>query len=301
LVRLYEEFEPLPQSSRAAILNGSKVSIPLGVKLAPTYFYELLKLFNPVFGDWQEDMQEFLCFIIDKAHTEMLELQALVEGPESQKDDDRLNAAEEWSTVGKNNKSSLVVTDVSKFKQSAISRIFGGEMQSIVRRKNAKSSMALEPFFCLHLDIADDSITTLEDALNLHFQSEKLDDFQGGTSKENSIKTLPPVLLVHLKRFAYLSGKSQKIPKPIYYPEQITMKSKWLGSSFTTGRSFKLHAVTQHLGQRAQGGHYTSYVRQCNGDWLLFDDTNVQLVDLADVLDCANGYVLCYVRDESSP
>lgn len=297
MVKLYREFEPLAEQTKGNLLSGKPVSIALGAKLAPVYFYELLKTFNPIASDWQEDMQEFLCFIIDRAHSELVDVASVFEIEE--KDEDRLNAPDEWSTVGKNNKSAVVVTDVSKFKQSAVSRIFAGEMQSIVKRKNSKHSMALEPFFCLHLDIAPEFVTTLEDALNFHFTSERLDDVNA-TSKENSIKTLPPVLLIHLKRFAFVNNKSVKITKPIFYPEHLSMKSKWLGSTFTTNREYRLHAVTQHLGNAAQGGHYTSYVKICNGDWLLFDDAYIEKVDLSTVLDCANGYVLCYVRDESA-
>jgi ubiquitin C-terminal hydrolase len=293
LVRLYKEFEPVSQASREALLAGKPVSLPLGAKLEPIYFYELLKTFNPIASDWQEDMQEFLCFVLDRAHSELVDVAALLEIGDL--DENRLNVADEWSTVGKNNKSAVVVTDVSKFKQSAISHIFSGELQSVVKRKNAKHSMALEPFFCLHLDIAQDSVSTLEDALNLHFSAERLDD-ANGTSKETAIKSLPPVLLVHLKRFAFLNGKSEKITKPIFYPEHLSMKSKWLGSNFTIGREYSLHAVTQHLGPRAHGGHYTSFVKVCNGDWLLFDDASIEKVDLNHVLDSANGYVLCYVR-----
>lgn len=297
LVKLFEEFEPLSPSTKADVLAGQPVSIPLGSKLAPLYFYDILRGFNPISDDLQEDMQEFLFYVLDKAHTELLVLASRSGAMVEEDDADRLNAADEWSTVGKNNKSAIVVTDVSKFKPSPVSRIFAGEMQSIVRRKTAKSSMAVEPFFCLHLDVASEDISTLEDAINAHMSSEKLEDTSGIT-KVNSIKTLPPVLLIHLKRFAFVAGKPQKISKPIFFPEHLSMKSKWLGSSFTTGREYTLQSVTQHLGPRAQGGHYTAYVLQCNGDWLLFDDAHVEKVELSDVLDCTNGYVLCYIQND---
>lgn len=295
LVRLHQEFEPISEASKKAILAGNAVSIPLGTALSPAFCYELLKTFNPIAGTWQEDMQEFLCFMIDRAHTELLNILALVEDPDKVKEEQALHAADEWSSVGRNGKAAVIVTDVSKFKHSPVSRIFGGEMQSLVRRRNAKSSISLEPFFCLHLEVADHSISTLEDALSAHFVSETLEDAMG-IVKGNAMKSLPPVLLIHLKRFAFIDGKSQKITKPIFYPEHLSIRNSWVGSSFTTGRDFRLHSVTQHLGPRAAGGHYTCYVRHGNGDWLLYDDTRVTKVDLTEVLENANGYVLCYVR-----
>ena len=292
LLRLFRDFEPLSLETRNAIKSGTTVHIPVGFKLEPLYFYEILKIFNPV-ADIQEDMQEFLCFLIDRVHSELLNATIT-----DTNDEHRLGAADEWSTVGRNNKSAVVVTDVSNFKQSAMSKIFGGEIQSIVKRRGVKSSMALEPFFCLHLDIAHDEISTLEDALSYALSTEVIED-SSGLSKSDSIKTLPPVLLIHLKRFAFVNGKSVKITKPIYIPESLSMKGKWLGSSFTTGREYQLQSLTQHLGPRVQGGHYTSFVRQCNGDWLLFDDAHIEKVDLNEVLDNANGYVLCYVRRDA--
>lgn len=289
LLRLFSDFEPLSMETRKAIDSGSAVHIPVGPKLEPLYFYDILKAFNPI-ADLQEDMQEFLCFIIDRLHSELLTATT-----SNESDENRLGAADEWSTVGRNNKAAIVVTDVTEFKQSVVSTIFGGEIQSIVKRKGSKNSMALEPFFCLHLDIAHDDISTLEDAINFAFSTEILAD-TNGVSKADSIRTLPPVLLIHLKRFAFINGKSVKISKPIFFPEHLSMKSKWLGSSFTTGREYRLHSLTQHHGSRVQGGHYTCYVRHCNNDWLFYDDAHIEKVDLKDVLENANGYVLCYVR-----
>lgn len=294
LLKLLRDFEPLNQETRNAIKAGTTVHIPAGTKLEPTYFYDILKAFNPV-ADLQEDMQEFLCFLIDRLHSELLSATII---DTDMYDEHRLGAADEWSAVGRNNKSAVVVTDVTQFKQSVVSKIFGGEMQSLVKRKGAKSSMALEPFFCLHLDIARDEISTLEDAINFGFSTEVLED-TAGLTKADSIKTLPPVLLIHLKRFAFVNGKSVKITKPIYIPDHLSMKGKWLGSSFTTGREYQLQSVTQHLGPRAQGGHYTTFVRRCNGEWLLFDDAHIEKVTLQEVLDDANGYVLCYVRRDA--
>lgn len=296
---MVEEFDPVEQNVRKSILEGVEVSIPIGQTFAPTYFYDLLKDFNPVFGDWQEDMQEFLLFVIDRLHTELLTIQEKSPIVQEQTRNDNFDSPDEWESVGKKNKAAIVVTDVSKFKSSAISKIFGGQIQSVISMKNAKSSAALEPFYCLHLDIAPNHISSLDDALNFHFSTEQLDDYKDGAivNKSNSISILPPVLIIHLKRFAYINGRSQKVHKPIFYTEQLVIKTKWVSSAFTVGRTFNLHSVTRHLGAKAQGGHYTCNVKQGHGEWLHFDDSEVTSIDLEDVLDDPNAYVLVYVRD----
>ena len=304
LTRFINEFDPIDSSHKLELKRGKEVYISVGPSFAPQYLYELLKEFNPISDEWQEDMQEFLLFLIDRVHTELLEIgiDDLSEETSVICADGNSSIPGEWVRVDKQNKSSIVVTDRTKFKKSVISAIFGGELQSTIRRKTAKPSTALEPFFCLHLDINSENITSLEEAMDEYVETEKLSDSDNGSiqmTKQNSISALPSIFLIHLKRFAYEEGNIVKICKDIEYPEKLVIKSKWMSSSFISGRTYRLFAVIRHLGQKAQGGHYTCYVKQFNDVWLHFDDADVQAIEIEKVLAEPNAYVLAYIKEEA--
>lgn len=81
----------------------------------------------------QEDAQEFLSFIIDQMHDELLKLegQSASNGTKSS----LVSSAEddEWEMVGPKNKSA--VTRTQSIVPSELSNIFGGQLRSVVRAK----------------------------------------------------------------------------------------------------------------------------------------------------------------------
>ena len=82
----------------------------------------------------QEDAQEFLSFVMDQMHDELLKLEGffsnLNEGKSS-----LVSSAEddEWETVGPKNKSA--VTRTQTFVPSELSAIFGGQLRSVVKAR----------------------------------------------------------------------------------------------------------------------------------------------------------------------
>lgn len=58
--------------------------------------------------------------------------------------------------------------------------------------------------------------------------------------------------------------------------------------------SYELYAVVSHRGRDLTGGHYVSYVK-CHGQWYLFDDPWVHLIDEEYVANC-QAYMLFYKR-----
>merc|ERR1712098_973032 len=84
------------------------------------------------------------------------------------------------------------------------------------------NSATLQPFFTLQLDIQDQTISSVTYALSQNFAHEKLDGFICSRTKKEieatrilSLEELPPVLILHLKRFVYdgKTGGVQKIMK----------------------------------------------------------------------------------------
>lgn len=187
-----------------------------------------------------------------------------------------------------------------------ITEIFGGELRSIVKKQGLKSSASIQPFFCLHLDIRDEAVSSIEDAIRLFMTSEKLDDFYDEqthqtviATKQNSVERLPNVLTLHLKRFAYTPfGTIEKVPKQVTISPLLKIQPNWLVHEkkySAAERTFKLYSVISHWGQRAIGGHYTCDILQHNGEWLCFDDSQVFKTTQEEVLK-KPAYLLMYAR-----
>jgi ubiquitin carboxyl-terminal hydrolase 10 len=79
----------------------------------------------------QEDAQEFLGFLLDNLHEELL----------------TIKVEQEWHHIGKNNQPLLNIQ-----RSSQLTTIVGGKLKSIVKT-GAKESVTLEPFQILSLDV----------------------------------------------------------------------------------------------------------------------------------------------------
>jgi ubiquitin carboxyl-terminal hydrolase 22/27/51 len=133
-------------------------------------------------------------------------------------------------------------------------------------------------------------------------------------TKQLSIKQLPPVLSIHLKRFEHTNSTSSKIETKINFPIKLdlypfttfhkstqTKNAKAPGSPPNSnyninnpGNSlmYELAGVIVHKG-KIDSGHYVNYTRD-HGEWFMFDDSKVVLVSEADVL-AAQAYILFYI------
>jgi len=178
----------------------------------------------------------------------------------------------EWEEVGKKNKSSIILQN--EFKNSPVTNIFGGILRSIVRKKGLKSSVTLQPFHCLHLDITAPEVNYVEDALNMFMLKETVDGYKAPdstveiqASKQLTIEQLPVVLILHLKRFTFEQGEAHKVHKVIEYEPVLNIQRKLISSerigTITRGqRIYRLFAVISHRGKELVGGHYTCDIRQ---------------------------------------
>lgn len=252
----------------------------------------------------QEDAEEFLGFLLDGLHEEFV--QAIREGGAgsgsaggnellrasaealSATNSDAGASTDEWLEVGKKSKTS--VTRTSAAASSPISRIFGGSLRSILKIGGAKDSVTLEPYQPLQLDIQAPDVHSITDALRKLPEPEVLsDDWINGkglkvqATKQVLIETLPPVLILHLKRFLYDNvGGVQKSWKQVGYPLQLEIPSDAI-SPARRGKlqtRYKLLGVVYHHGHSASGGHYTvDVLRQDGKSWIHLDDTAIEPVD----------------------
>uniref|UniRef100_A0A5K1EBP8 ubiquitinyl hydrolase 1 n=3 Tax=Nymphaea colorata TaxID=210225 RepID=A0A5K1EBP8_9MAGN len=174
---LISEFEA---SKDLSAKKKASAVVEVGKPFSPAMFESVLKKFTPdlpanISGrPRQEDAQEFLSFVMDQMHDELLKL----EGHLSFSDGGRSSLVssaedEDWETVGPKNKTA--VTRTQSFVPSELSDIFGGQLRSVVKARGNKASATVQPFLLLHLDIFPDAVHTIEDALRLFSAPETLE------------------------------------------------------------------------------------------------------------------------------
>ena len=204
-----------------------------------------------------------------------------------------------WLEVGPKQKAAITRSSGMVDTESPITKIFGGKLRSELRVPGAKNSVTLEPYQPLQLDIGSPQVNNIVDALKGLTRSEVLHgDFNSprgpgvAATKQVFIETLPPVLILHLKRFQYdNAGGTQKIWKKIGYPLELEIPKEVFpqhkrGTFAAHGGLPKYHltGVVYHHGKNASGGHYTVDVRRQDGrEWIRLDDTVIRRVRSEDV------------------
>lgn len=277
-----------------------------GRPFSPIMFETILKKFTPDQRSGmsarprQEDAQEFLSFLMDQMHDELLKLDghslnsngghlALI----SASDDDG------WETVGPKNKSAITRTQT--FIQSELSAIFGGELRSVVKAKGNKDSATVQPFLLLHLDILPEAVHTIEDALRFFSAPETLEGYRASSGKAGlvnarksvKIQTLSKIMILHLMRFNYGIRGSTKLHKPIHFPLELVIGRELLFTPSIERRKYELVATITHHGREHSKGHYTADCRYSNGRWLHYDDSSVTAIPTNKVLH-DHAYLLFY-------
>ncbi|ORX43747.1 cysteine proteinase, partial [Piromyces finnis] len=164
----------------------------------------------------------------------------------------------------------------------------------------------------LNSSLNDESIITLADCLNRFTIPEKISEkymctncnsYQDAT-KQLSLKTLPPVLCISLKRFEHSHITKTKIETMIKIPCELDLTPYTSPSIIENSKRekyneahpnkkiesvplnpinvYQLFAVTVHNGG-LETGHYTAYVK-CHGEWFKFDDQTITLATEQEVL-----------------
>jgi ubiquitin carboxyl-terminal hydrolase 22/27/51 len=206
-----------------------------------------------------------------------------------------------------------------------IHQTFYGKLSSTVTCDKCKNvTTALDPYMDVSLGLRSmDSKASkatpldLRECLDRFTSGEKLSasDYtcqkcqtQQDATKQLSIKQLPPVLTIHLKRFEHSRSNSTKLETKVKFPMQLDLypyTAEHKGSKTKSAKPsnpnintpseismYELASVIVHKG-KIDSGHYVSYSREGN-DWFLFDDSKVVLVGEAEVL-AAEAYLMFYM------
>lgn len=217
----------------------------------------------------------------------------------------------DWLEVGRKQKAAVSRSSGTN-SSTPINKIFGGLLRSEFRVPGLKDSITTEPYQPLQLDIGSPEIRNVVDALRGLTRPERLQgDFNSPrgkdvvATKQVFIESLPPVLILHLKRFQFDAegNGTVKIWKKIGYPLELSIPREALSRQKRTGEMprYRLISVVYHHGKNASGGHYTVDVRRQDGnEWIRLDDTVIRRVRSEDVAETESEEDPRHNRKEST-
>lgn len=330
IFRFYSEIPVLSKHNSALDENLDAI--------LPDYVYDAMRLhkrFDLFALGHQEDAEEFFSLILNTLHEEVdivyrrsmqrkqvKGVKAPVSEPAASNnvtmEIQRPSSPDqdEWLEVGQKGKTSLTRTSGTADSHSPITRIFDGKLRSTLSCPGAKTSVMVEPYRSLPLDIQSPRVHTIEDALYHITEPEVISGVWSpqrnatvDATKQVCIEALPPVLVLHLKRFVFdgMYGV-QKSTKPIRYGMSLEVSPDILSQPCRLAsptNKYALFGVVYHHGRLATGGHYTVAVRrQDDSGWIHIDDTHVWPIPSEQVLslpygttaDSGQAYLLFYQK-----
>jgi len=276
--------------------------------ISPDSLFQAIWKVVPRFrGYQQQDAHEFLRYMLDRLHTELLQL---------------LPGAKPHQTWLDELRPPRRVPN----SQSLVTSVFGGTLQSDVTCLTCQtSSKKHDPFLDLSIDIPQ-SYTgpvrkskdnekqpncNIHDCLQKFVEREELADSERfycnsckskqPSTKQFRIRGLPNVLCLHIKRFRWTTYARTKLDTFVEFPLNGLDMSNYLlnnlsGTRFSNSGSslYDLAAVIVHHGTGAGSGHYTAFATN-NKAWFNFNDCSVKETDFQTVNSC-KAYILFYVQ-----
>ncbi|KAI1905468.1 hypothetical protein AGOR_G00016510 [Albula goreensis] len=117
-------------------------------------------------------------------------------------------------------------------------------------------------------------------------------------TKKLDLWSLPPVLVVHLKRFSYSRYMRDKLDSLVDFPLTDLDMTEFLINPNAGPCTYDLIAVSNHYGGMG-GGHYTAFAKsKDDGKWYYFDDSSVSPANEDQIVSKA-AYVLFYQRRDT--
>lgn len=295
-----------------------------GEPFTPEFVYEAIRQlprFASMRRGHQQDAEEFLGFLLQSLDDECTNVMnnasqtaSQAAGSETASADGSTDPSGDWLEVGRKQRAAVTRSSGSNI-STPVTKVFGGLLRSEFRVPGLKDSITTEPYQPLQLDIGSPEIRNVVDALRGLTRPERLQgDFNSPRGKDITatkqvfIETLPPVLILHLKRFQFdAEGGTTKIWKNVGYPLDLEIPREALSrqSRQTLGvgalPKYKLISVIYHHGKNASGGHYTADVRRQDGrEWLRLDDTVLHRLRSEDVAKGGSEEQIKDVRKDNS-
>jgi ubiquitin C-terminal hydrolase len=278
-----------------------------------------------LFTGWsQNDLPEFLLFLFDSFHSALTrEVIMDIKGNIKTKKDEMGKACYEMMKT-------QYTKDYSEFLN-----IFFGIHVSVLTPVNEKNkgltnsyegeelnylSLRPEPYMLIHLPIPSkeevniknmDKNVTLFDCFNKQCECELLEGenawFNEKENKKQDVNkrllfwSLPNIMIIDIKRFiTSMNGKSKKNQQFIDIPINDVDFSKYVEGYAKETYIYDLYAICNHHGQ-IDGGHYSATIKNSNGKWYNFNDTQVTEILVNDNIISGNTpYCLFYRKKKIS-
>ncbi|XP_032779466.2 ubiquitin carboxyl-terminal hydrolase 10 [Daphnia magna] len=299
VIDFVDQFEVIPVRTGKERASSKKEEPRFGTSFEPCSVYKMLsKIRSETFKveGRQEDAEEFLSCLLNGLHDEMIDVvkaSSLAGGKPPVQAGVKQDAldGEDWQIIGPKNRG--CVTHTTTYSKTPISNLFLGQMRSALYYAGAQSTATLQPFFSLQLDIQNEKVNSVRDALACLVSKEPLTGYvcpktgqEVEASRQTTLEELPPILILHLKCFVYdKSGGCQKLLKRVDFSSDLELSKDFLSPNQKSKlkerqRQYKLFAVVYHDGKEATKGHYVTEVHHSGtGSWLRFDDSIVRVVE----------------------
>jgi len=245
-------------------------------------------------GYSQNDLPEFLLFIIDCFHTSLSrEIKMTISGkPENDTDIIAIKCFE------------MIQRMYSKEYSEIWNLFYAVHVSSVTCVKTGKQlNITPEPYFMIDLPIPPDNKSpTLIDCFDHYVEGELLEGENGWYNEETKERmdvrkkiqfwSYPNVLVIDIKRFTQRLLKNQIL---VNFPiEELDLSNYVIGYKKDMYK-YELYGVCNHSGS-TMGGHYTAHVKNANGKWYHFNDTSVTEVGVHESIITPKAYVLFYRR-----
>jgi len=283
------------------------------LSIKPSKFKKQLGEFAPQFQGYQQhDAQELLAFMLDGIHEDLnrVKQKPYIEDKDCTGENDEQDAMEAWKNYLLRNKS--IVVD-----------IFQGQLKSrLTCLVCGHINVRFEPFMYLSLPIGP-KCRSVPDCMKLFLAPEILKGENQwycsrckthvNAEKKMDLWIVPPILIVHLKRFRLDDnyGKvgrknNASLPYPmVQWDLRPFVKSR--SSQEQGAQCYDLYAVSNHHGGLGSG-HYTAYAQSRFGgqednaaSWYEFNDSQTTPISPQTLqANSASAYLLFYNRTVSN-
>lgn len=291
LAETFAELQKVLWQSERPAQNPSEIKRRLAT-IAPHLFQ----------GYQQQDVQEFLAFCLDGLHEDLSRVSEQLP-PRTEADEE----ADEKSCQGRSEEFAAALAwmrYLERSKSFLVDLMQGQLRSSLCCLRCGHKSRKFEPFMYLSLPVKPE-MCSVSDAMREYTKEEVLSDDEKwkcekckakvDAKKKIDLWQLPPVLVIHLKRFEFdvRSGYFRKITTPLAC-DLTTDLSSFCSSKQQQGALYSVACVANHSGAYSMG-HYTATCRV--GDkWYRFNDDRVSRQPPDEPVVGESAYILFLVR-----
>lgn len=245
-----------------------------------------------LFNGTQNDIQEFLTFILDVLH-------------DSKEYSHDIIVPESDGSVQENIKKKAVETFKLHYEKNyswIIQNFYFLTLNITKCSKCNYSSLTYEPGNMLCIPIPSENDVSLYDCLDHYFGKDVFNENEKWTCdrcenknsnyKECRLINCPNTLIISVKRFDYI-GMWTKHTQKVSFPEILNLSPYLVGKSQNI--NYELVATGNHVGS-LQGGHYFAYCKE-DGNWLCYNDESINKMSSFNDIVNNTTYLLFYKKN----